>query len=267
MLRLLSAYWPTDSRAVDARRRGGNELADLYAHATRGALDHLHRRFDRRRVQVGHLGLGDLLHRGAADLPHLLLVRFARALLDAGLFADEIRGRRALGHEGVRAVLEHRHDRGHHRPGERSGSLVVLLDELTHVDAVRAERGADGRRRRGLAGLDLHLDDGLDLLRHVLLHQLLDLQEVELDRRLAAEDRHQDLDLVALGIHFVDDAVQVGEGTVGHADRLALRERDLVLRGVELDLTQDRADLGLGERGRLFATAYAARDAVRFAHA
>src|SRR6266498_3721524 len=62
-----------------------------------------------------------------------------------------------------------------------------------------------------------------------LFHQLLDLQEVQLDRRLAAEDGHQDLDLVALGVDLVDDAVQVGERTVGDADRLALGERDLVL--------------------------------------
>src|SRR4029078_3877358 len=44
--------------------------------------------------------------------------------------------------------------------------LVVLLDELTHVDAVRAERGADRRRGRGLARRDLDPDDRLDLLRH-----------------------------------------------------------------------------------------------------
>src|SRR4029077_1590994 len=40
------------------------------------------------------------------------------------------------------------------------------LDELTHVDAVRAERRADRRRRGGLASGDLDLDDRLDLLRH-----------------------------------------------------------------------------------------------------
>src|SRR5207245_5776922 len=44
--------------------------------------------------------------------------------------------------------------------------LVVLLDELPHVDAVRAERGADRRRRGGLPSLDLDLDDRFDFLRH-----------------------------------------------------------------------------------------------------
>src|SRR4029079_8776001 len=47
-----------------------------------------------------------------------------------------------------------------------------------------------------------------------LLHQLFDLQEVELHRCLTAEDRHENLDLVALGVDLVDHAVQVGERTV-----------------------------------------------------
>src|SRR5208283_2997420 len=36
---------------------------------------------------------------------------------------------------------------------------VVLLAEVHDVDAVRAERGADGRRRGSLAGRQLHLDN------------------------------------------------------------------------------------------------------------
>src|SRR5207249_2725996 len=241
----LSAVRPAVSRAVHATRRWTlivSLRADLDSHASRGPLDHLHRALDRRRVEVRQLGLRDLLHLGPRDLPDLLLVRLARALLDPGLAADEVCGRRALRHEGVRTVFEDGHDRGHDRAGERGRALVVLLDELAHVDAVRAQRGADGRRGGRLARLDLHLHDRLDLLRH-LFHQLLDLQEVQLDRRLAAEDGHQDLDLVALGVHLVDDTVQVGERTVGDAHGLALRERDLVLRRVELDLPQDRAHL------------------------
>src|SRR5919201_3040498 len=119
---------------------------DLDAHAAGGALDHLHRAFDARRIEVVHLRLGDLLHRRATDLADLLFVRLARALLDARLFADEVRGGRRLRDEGVRAILEDRHHRGHDGAGERRGALVVLLDELTHVDAVRAERGTDRRR-------------------------------------------------------------------------------------------------------------------------
>src|SRR6185503_1539992 len=93
-------------------------LTDFDSHASGGALDHLHRAFDGGGVEVSHLRLGDLLHRGATDLPHLLFVRLARTLLDAGLATNEIRGRGALRDEGVRAVLEHRHHRGHDRACE-----------------------------------------------------------------------------------------------------------------------------------------------------
>src|SRR5258708_2810647 len=99
-----------------------------------------------------------------------------------------------------------------------------------------------------------------------LLHQLFDLEEVELDRRLTAEDRHEDLHLVALGVHLVHDAVEIGERPVGDPDGLALGERDLVLRGVELDLAEDRLDLLVGERRRRGAHADEARDAGRVAH-
>src|SRR5437762_3741750 len=167
----LSAVRPAVSRAVHATRRWTlivSLRADLDSHASRGPLDHLHRALDRRRVEVRQLGLRDLLHLGPRDLPDLLLVRLARALLDSGLAADEFCGRRALRHEGVRAAFEDGHDRGHDRAGERGGALVVLLDELAHVDALRAQRGADGRRCARLARLDLHLHDRLDLLRHFI---------------------------------------------------------------------------------------------------
>src|SRR2546422_1573349 len=140
--------------------------ADLDSHATGGALDHAHRRVDGVGVQIAHLDLGDRADLRPGDLPHFDLVRLTGALLDAGLLADEVGGGRALGDEGVRTVLEDRHHGGHDAAGEGGRALVVLLDELPHVDAVRAERRADGRRRRGLAGRDLDLHDGLDLLRH-----------------------------------------------------------------------------------------------------
>src|SRR5205809_1904594 len=139
---------------------------DLDAHATGGALDHPHRRFDRRRVQVGHLRLGDRADLGLRERPDLELVRRRRALLDAELLADEIGRRRALRDERVGAVLEDRDHCGDDGPGERRGLLVVLLDELPHVDAVRAERGADRRGRGRLPRLDLDLDDRFYFLRH-----------------------------------------------------------------------------------------------------
>src|SRR6058998_3082365 len=59
--------------------------------------------------------------------------------------------------------------------------------------------------------------------------ELLDLQEVKLDRGLAAEDAHQDLDLVALGVDLVDRADELGKRPVGDPDALALGECDAVL--------------------------------------
>src|SRR4249919_2419577 len=85
--------------------------------------------------------------------------------------------------------------------------------------------------------------------------EFLDLQEVELDRGLAAEDAHQDLDLVALGIDLVDRADELGERTVGHPDALALGERDAVLRRLDAHVPQDLLDLILVERDRLAANA------------
>src|SRR5688500_16735772 len=56
--------------------------------------------------------------------------------------------------------------------------------------------------------------------------ELLDLQEVELDGRLPAEDAHEHLDLVPLGVDLFDRADELGERPVGHPDALALRECD-----------------------------------------
>ena len=61
------------------------------------------------------------------------------------------------------------------------------------------------------------------------LLQLVDLQEVELDRRLAAEDADQHLDLVALRVDLVDGADELGEGAVLDADALPLGELSLNL--------------------------------------
>ena len=47
-------------------------------------------------------------------------------------------------------VVDVDHDRNRHAAG-LARSLVELRDELAQVDAVLAQRGADRRRRRGLA--------------------------------------------------------------------------------------------------------------------
>src|SRR5919198_1797286 len=83
--------------------------------------------------------------------------------------------------------------------------------------------------------------------------ELLDLEEIELDRRLATEDADQHLDLVALGVDLVDGADELGERPVGDAHALALGEGDAVLGGLDTHVPEDLLDLGLVERDRLAA--------------
>src|SRR5690349_19392004 len=228
-------------------RRRGSVLDDLDAHAPGGPLDLLHRGVDVVRVEVGHLRLRDLADLVAGDASRRLALREAGALLDTGGLAKEVRGRRRLEDERERAILEDRDLGRDDLAGLVGGLLVVRLRELDDVDAVRAERRTDRRRGRRLAGGQLQGQNDPDLLRHggggsflsrVGL-ELLDLEEVELDRRLAAEDADEDLDLVALGIDLVDRANELGERAIGHANALALREGDPELRGLDAHVPED----------------------------
>src|SRR5919112_6867982 len=56
--------------------------------------------------------------------------------------------------------------------------------------------------------------------------ELRDLVEGQLDRRLAAEDRHQHLELLAVEVDLVDRGGQRRERAVGDGDRLADLEVD-----------------------------------------
>src|SRR5918996_5676408 len=96
--------------------------------------------------------------------------------------------------------------------------------------------------------------------------ELLDLEEVELHRRLAAEDADEHLDLVPLGVDLVHGADELGERAVLDADALALGVLDLELRRLDPHLLEDLLDLGLLERQRPVARADEARDARRVAH-
>src|SRR6266567_399690 len=82
------------------------------------------------------------------------------------------------------------------------------------------------------------------------LVDLLDLQQVELDRRLPAEHVDQHFELALLGVDLVDLAVEVGERPVDHAYRLADLELDPDLRRFLLHLLLDGPDLFLLERHR-----------------
>src|SRR4029450_11263049 len=56
--------------------------------------------------------------------------------------------------------------------------------------------------------------------------ELLDLVEGELDRRLTAEDRDQDLELLLVGVDLGDRAGQLGERAGGDGEGVAALARD-----------------------------------------
>ena len=119
------------------------------------------------RVEVGHLDLGDLadlVPRHAADGLAL------RASPEPFSMPAALRRRSAAG--GVlRMNVNERSSKiviwaGMIWPALSGGLLVVGLGELDDVDAVRAQRGADRRRGRRLAGGQLEGQDDADLLGH-----------------------------------------------------------------------------------------------------
>src|SRR5208283_788466 len=139
-------------------------LFDGNAHRPGGTGDDLGGCVDVVGVEIGFLGLGDLADLIPADLGDLGLVRLRRALAHTGSLEQQLRGRRCLERESEAAVLV---DRDLHRDDLAALVLrggVVGLAELHDVDAVLAERGSHRRRRVGLPGHDLQLDQPNDFL-------------------------------------------------------------------------------------------------------
>src|SRR5919109_98639 len=88
--------------------------------------------------------------------------------------------------------------------------------------------------------------------------QLLDLVEGELDGDLALEDVDEHLELLLVGVHVDDLAVEVRQRAGGHLHGLAeleVGESARSLGGAD-GRVQDAVDLGLGERDRLVGRAY-----------
>src|SRR6266511_1072431 len=101
---------------------------------------------------------------------------------------------------------------------------------------------ATRRRRLGWGGMWWLLLGG---------SELLDLVEGELDRGLAAEDRHQHLELLLVGVDLGDRAGELGEGAGGHGDRLADLPFDARLELLDRLGLEDLGDFLLGQRGGL----------------
>src|SRR5919204_2432754 len=116
---------------------------------------------------------------------------------------------------------------------------------------------ATRRRRLGWGGMWWLLLGG---------SELLDLVEGELDRGLAAEDRHQHLELLLVGVDLGDRAGQLGEGTGGHGHRLADLPFDPRLELLDRLGLEDLGDFLLRQRGGLGPGADEAGHARGVAH-
>ena len=88
-------------------------------------------------------------------------------MLDAAGLLDQHRGRGGLGDEGEGTVLVDGDDHRDDQAGLLAGAIVEFLAESGDVNAVLAERGADGRRGRRLAGGHLQLDQSSNFLCHL----------------------------------------------------------------------------------------------------
>src|SRR5256714_12378202 len=246
------------SRLPDRQSRS---IGNCAPHRSRGTGDNLRGSVEVVGVQVRHLGLGDLTHLGTRDRRDLDLVWLTAALLDRSRLEDQLRRRRRLRDEVEGAVFVNADLDRDDVAALRLGRRVVRLAELHDVDAVLSQRRTHRWRRRRGGGVDLQLDDRGEFLlgRHASSFgscsglYLRDLAERELHRRLAAEDRHQNLELLRVRVDLVDRRRQRRERSVHDRHRLA----DLVVDDLgRLDLLllrlrgEDARHLVEGERRR-----------------
>src|SRR5687768_15850465 len=147
-----------------------SDTLHIDAHAAGGAGDRAHGGFKIGSGEIRSLHLRDLFELLARNLPHLVGVGRAAALLDAERLADQDRRRRRLHHEGEAAIAVHHDD---HRDRQALlhllGLRVELLAELHDVHALLTQCGPDGRRGVCRARRHLQLDIAVYLLSHLRL--------------------------------------------------------------------------------------------------
>src|SRR5665213_2494450 len=108
-------------------------------------------------------------------------------------------------------------------------------------------RGSDAKTERPRAGCAGPRARDRRVLNRAPRHNLgaldlLDLVELQLDRRLAPEDRDERAHFLFLRLDVVDDPGEVEEGSRGDLDAVALREVDLELGRLDPHLLEDRLD-------------------------
>src|SRR5262249_15440760 len=107
------------------------------------------------------------------DFADLVAVRLRGTLCDVRRAKQQHGSRRRFQNEGEAAIgINRDQDREDHSVRFLGRLGIELFAEIHDVQAMRTERGADGRRRRRFASRQLQLDRGLYLLwRHVPLPQ------------------------------------------------------------------------------------------------
>ena len=135
------------------RSDAATSVADGNAHVAGGAFDDPHGGLNAGAVEVGELGLGDLLELSPTDRSNTALGGLTGSLLDLCGLGDQHRRRRRLGDEGEAAVFEDRDLHRNHITGFVLRPSVVLLAEHHDVHTVLTEGRAHRRRGVGFAGI------------------------------------------------------------------------------------------------------------------
>ncbi|CEE60552.1 conserved hypothetical protein [Xanthomonas citri pv. citri] len=158
----------------DSGRNGLNALALCHVlalhrqtHAAGRTRNRAHRRFQLGCRQIGFLDLGDLFQLLARHLAHLVGVGTLRAGAHACGLLEQHAGRSALGdeREGTVGIRGDDHRRRQTRLQLRR-CRVECLAEFHDVQTALTQCRANRRRRVGLTGLDLQLDESGNLLSH-----------------------------------------------------------------------------------------------------
>src|SRR5690348_9248234 len=209
---------------------------DVQTRVARRAHHGAHRRVQTGGVEIDKLDFRDVLDLLFGYLADLVAIRLRRTLGDSRGAQQQHGSRRSLEDEGEGAVRVHGDQDGeNHAVRFLRGLRVELLAKIHDVQPVRAERGADRRRRRGFARGQLQLDRrGYFLWRHFFLPltQFLDAREIQFHRSRASKNCYRNLQTTVIVVDFLDGAVEIRKRTIHYAHLLVALIHHLGLRPV-----------------------------------